>query len=178
VRRFVPLILAALWAAGGCSSSDEQNETAGSSGKAYVGAVEGTEAILGLVSDGAKVAGYASDGKTLSVWLGPSDVQNGLAELKSREGGDFQGAVEFFEGGARGEINIDGAPFSFEAEPATGEAGVYWSKQGESESGWVVSNDGSAKGLKFQSGGLSEAGAPKGSPLSDPNEEPFTSTSP
>lgn len=174
MKRVGLLILAALLVAGCSSPGDPQSEKAGSTGSAFVGPVEGTEVLLGLVSDGEKVAGYASDGKTLSVWLGPSEVENGLAELKSRETGDFQGAVEFFEGGARGELNIDGAPFSFEAVPATGEAGVHWNKEGDSETGWVVSNDGSAKGLKNQSGGLSEAGAPEGSRPTDPDKEPFT----
>jgi hypothetical protein len=37
----------------------------------------------------------------------------------------------------------------------------------------VVSNGGSAKGLKNQNGVLSEPGAPKGSPRIDPDREPF-----
>jgi len=173
LRRLRPVILAALMVAAGCSSSGEPKSGAG--GDAFVGTVEGTDALIGLVFDGEKVAGYASDSMRLSVWLGPSEVENGLAELKSRDTGDFQGAVEFFDGGARGELNVDGAPFSFEAAPATGEGGVFWSKDGDAESGWVVSNDGEARGLKKEGGALSEAGAPKGSARTDPDREPFAS---
>jgi hypothetical protein len=160
LRRFKYLITAALLAAAACGGGEESESRAGA-GESYVGPVDGTEALIGLVFNGRQVAGYVTDGSAISIWLGTSEVTDGLAELRSRSG-DFEGSVEFYEGGARGEVQIEGAPFSFDAAGAEGEAGVYWDDS--SGSGWIVSNDGETKG----------PGERKGSQVTDPAKEPFT----
>jgi hypothetical protein len=155
------LMVAALVAAAGCGGGEEPESGQGGLAGSYVGTVDGTEALIGLVFDGRNVAGYVSDGAAISIWLATSEVSDGLAELRNRSG-DFEGSVELYDGGARGEVQIEGAPFSFEAQPAEGEAGVYWDES--AGTGWVVANDGETRG----------PGERRGSPLTDPVKEPFT----
>ena len=159
LRRLQLLLFAALLTTAGCGGGGG-SQGAGEAAS-YVGPVDGTEALIGLVYDGRNMAGYVSDGAAISIWLGTSPVNDGIAELRSRAG-DFEGSVEFYEGGARGEVQIEGAPFSFDATAAEGDAGVYWDDS--AGTGWVVSDDGQTKG----------PGERAGSRVTDPTKEPFT----
>jgi hypothetical protein len=158
LRRLQLLLFAALLAAAGCGGGEPEGAGAATS---YVGPVDGTEALIGLLYDGRNMAGYVTDGGSISIWLGTSAVSDGVAELRSRAG-DFEGSVEFYEGGARGEVQIEGAPFSFDAAAGKGEAGIYWDES--AGTGWLVSNEGQTKG----------PGERRGSRLTDPTKEPFT----
>lgn len=52
----------------------------------YVGAVEGTEAYLALVTNGREVTGYICDGAQLSMWFAETEIRNEAAELVCRRG--------------------------------------------------------------------------------------------
>ena len=162
-RRIWPLLVLMLLPAGCGGNGSGGSE--GNSGTSYVGPVEGTEALIGLVSDGETVAGHVTDGGSIVVWLGPSPVNEGLGELKARDTGDFEGAVEFYDGGVRGEVQIDGAPFSFDAVVAEGDAGIYWDDEDQVDAAWLVSNEGEVKGP----GGAARQGQKR----TDPNAPPF-----
>ncbi len=88
----------------------------------FVGAVDERNTYIALVSDGERVAGYLCDGEEVSVWLAPTEIEDGQVELVSRSGVSV-GEVGLDSEGGSGEVEIDGATTGFELTPATGDAG-------------------------------------------------------
>jgi hypothetical protein len=143
-----------------CGGDDDDEKAAAVRGN-YAGEVSGTGAYIGLVSNGSKLLGYVCDGKQVSAWLeGP--VTDGKTELTTRAG-EAVGEVNFTASKASGEITVPGASGTFTAELGTGKGGLYRTAEGEpgepvaTETGWVVLNDGSIKGLKSAGGTLRSA---------------------
>jgi hypothetical protein len=152
--------LAAILAAGallaaGCGK-DEEPDTSRAVSTAegtYAGAVDGRGAYIALISDGERVTGYVCDGRKVSRWLAPTDIDNGTAELVSR-GGETLGKATLTADGASGELTLASETHAFSADPATDDAGLYRAAVGEPgkpgfvEAGWIVLADGSVKGVK------------------------------
>lgn len=155
-RRIVGLVAAAALLAG-CgddsdsdstsTTSDSQPPTAG----VFVGAIEGTNAYIALVTDGERLSGgYLSDSKDLSTWLSPADLPDGPAELTARRG-EAVGEASFSGDSASGEVALASGSRSFSAALATGKAGLYRTDSGKagaegySETGWIVLPDGSVR---------------------------------
>jgi hypothetical protein len=148
--RLLSLVLLLLISLPACGGDNETAGTASAPDGTYVGTVEGSEAYMALVTDGAVVQGYLCDGQGLWVWL-EGDVSGGGAELASRRGDDL-GEATFSEEEAAGRVSIDGEEHAFTAQLATGDAGLYRATKGELgepgsvEAGWIVLHDGSQRG--------------------------------
>ena len=140
---------------------DDDDETAAAPTGNYAGEVEGTDAYIGVVSNGSELIGYVCDGKKVSAWVeGP--VSEGTTDLTNRDG-EKVGEVTFTADEATGEVSVPGASGTFTAELGTGEGGLYREAKGEpgspdaTETGWVVLNDGQIRGLKNVGGTLRAA---------------------
>lgn len=141
-----------LGACGGAS----QPATAALSG-AWVGKVDGTDAFIGIASNGEEAMVYVCDGKTITQWFnGPVgadgvDLSAGSARLQAQLADDS----------ATGSITLaDGRAVEFMAARAAGDAGLYRSVETvdaeEWTAGWVVLNDGQLRGLRRSSTGALE----------------------
>jgi hypothetical protein len=167
-----------------------------------VGRVDGSRAYIALVSDGRRLGGYLCDGRTLSVWLEPTRLDDGHAKLRSRRGGAL-GDVALGASSGRGTVRLGGVAHAFAVSRASGRAGLYRAVAGRAETrgaveaGWIVIADGSVRGaanrfidpnsnpivrpapaLAFGDGSVRAPGAsalavrPVGSGFIDPNTEP------
>jgi hypothetical protein len=159
------LVALSLVAAVGCGDDDDDGAGAEAAPAGiFVGTVEGTDAYIGIKSDGEEVGGYLCNGKRgvsedelVSVWLDESDLADGEAELTTREG-EAVGSVTVTDAGVSGEVEIDGESHPFSAEPASGETGIYREARGapgepgSREKGWIVLADGSVRGAKHTGG--------------------------
>lgn len=191
VQSLAPLtaaLLAAI-AVGACGTDEELSEGQVAESEArplvgtYVGTVSDANAYIALNSDGTQVGGYLSDGEQVSIWLAPSDVDDGRADLVARRDGARLGEVILGPQSASGNVEIAGLQHSFSAAPATGEAGLYRKVEGApgepgfEETGWIVLNDGSELGstnLADGSGATRTVPAPERtteSKLADPATE-------
>jgi hypothetical protein len=131
---------------------DDAADSAAAPEGSFVGAVEGSDAYVAVVSNGEEVvAGYLCDGRKVSTWIDRVPVEDGEAELVDRQGQRI-GEVTLDSDSASGEIDVDGETLAFSAERAEGEAGLYreaigtLGKPGSSETGWIVLADGSVRG--------------------------------
>lgn len=121
----------------------------------YVGRVNGTEALIAVVSDGRRIGGYICDGRSTSVWLQAVGATGGGANLVSRTGRTV-GKVRFQGRRATGEVDIAGRRSVFDLVTAEGVAGLYLEGTGtpgaggSTETGWVVLPDGTEVGIKTQ----------------------------
>ncbi|MGH2922985.1 MAG: hypothetical protein ACRDKH_03010 [Solirubrobacterales bacterium] len=130
----------------------EPHGDAAAAASQFVGRVEGTDAYIGLVSDGERLSGYVCDGADVSVWL-EAPLAGSAAELVGRDG-EALGRVELAGARASGEVELGGEAHSFEAKRASlgGGAGLYreasagFPARGSRESGWIVLADGSVRG--------------------------------
>jgi hypothetical protein len=113
----------------------------------FVGELEGTSALIGLVTDGDRVRAYACDGKDIARWFTGS-VKNG--ELDLREGG-LRLQATLTADGATGTLTLaDSSSRTFRLEAVRGDAGLY---QGEAThegvrylGRWVVAEGGAQTG--------------------------------
>ena len=116
-----------------------------------VGAVDGGDLYFALISDGERVVGYVCDDGGIAAWLAPAEIDNGRAQLVSRDGKDM-GEVEIGEDGASGSIEVAGQSLGFDVAPASGDAGVFRAtagaagEAGSAEVGWIKLPDGTIKG--------------------------------
>ena len=171
--------------AAGCGGDDDEGDEARQPAQTkqaaakgvFVGKVSGTDAYIGLKSDGERVGGYLCNGKEgvtgdelVSVWLDESALRDGEGTLRSRKG-EVVGSVAFSAGKASGEVEVAGKRQAFSARPApSGKAGIYQrlaGKRGEpgsAETGAVVLTDGSFRGAKS---GVTQAGSSYIDPVSD-----------
>ncbi len=148
----------------------------------YVGAVEGSDAYIAIISSGSEVAGYLCDSEQVDTYFGKAELSEGVADLTDRDGAQI-GSVTIADGAATGEIDVAGEELSFTAEAAAGEAGFYWEVDREddepvAETGWVVLADGTFRGIRRDFGGGLSAAAnlPVGQPWIDPDPDPIRLT--
>ena len=145
-----------------CGGDDEVDAAAE---RTYVGTVDGTDAYIALVSDGKQVSGYLCDGTPKAVkvcrWLDNAELTGHNAELGERPH-HFLVEARLGDDEAVGEVEPYPKAYSFTAEAASGEAGLYRAN-GEAvrappagsgrpelrsfvEAGWIVLADGTQRG--------------------------------
>jgi hypothetical protein len=146
----------------GCGGDDDETTTntsatpgAGQSTArpgVYVAQVEGTDASVALVTDGSRLSGaYLCIPKETSQWIQPAPFQGGKARLVARRGVSL-GAARFRGKSAKGDVDVPGGSHSFNAQLASGKAGLYRTTSGTanqpgfSETGWIVLPEGSVCG--------------------------------
>jgi hypothetical protein len=128
-----------------CSAPDglalADGDAGGAEAPAYVGAVAGTDAVVGAVSDGARVTFYLCGGpKSLATltrwWRGDVDASGGY-QLSAEDG---EWTVRGHLGGGAGEIHTDdGRTLAFETRAVAGPvAGLYDALDGACHTGAVV----------------------------------------
>lgn len=154
----------------GCSGSDDepvrtiQGDTP--SGIVYVGRVDASNALIGLVAKDDELAGMVCENANASVRLDAVPIQNGAAELK--QDGRVVGTVSVANDLAVGTVAFAGSKRKFIAEPATEDgAGVFRKATGDPAKwdGWVVLNDGTFTGT-------SKAKPTTGRPWIEPDIDP------
>jgi len=122
---------------------------------------------VALVSNDRDMVLYACDGTadmvTMTQWFeGPHD--DGHFELDSTRS-DARAVGDFEADAGHGSILIDDLGFSFELEPAEGDAGLYFDELVDGDTthwgGWIVLPDGSVRGsvLNRKTGDIVPAGA-------------------
>jgi hypothetical protein len=172
-RRWAPLLAlmaAAALSLAGCADNDTEAKPEASPIKAgatvYVGKVDASEANIGLVTQGDKLAGMVCQDANTSLRLDAVPLQNGTAELVAD--GTVVGTVSVAADIAVGTVDFDGSKRKFRTELATGGAGVYRlpsENQDEPWDGWVVLNDGTYTGT-------SKSKPSTGRPWIDPDSQP------
>ena len=137
----------------GCGGGGSSSGTAG----IFVGHVTNTRALIAIVTDGTEVRSYLCDGTP--------DGQLVVAEwFKGQKSGDTINLVsntgivtlnaQVTPGGVTGTVTLPvNQVLSFQAAPATGDAGLYGYKQIHNNTlhwaGWVVLNDGQQAGAQI-----------------------------
>src|SRR5512144_2131285 len=119
----------------------------------YVGAVDGSQAFIGVVISGSDVTAYVCDGTPEAIssmydWFEGS-LENGKFDITSRHLMHLTGAVG--PDGVEGSVRTrDGAAFDYKAPPATGSAGVFrsviWANGTKYVAGWIRLSDGQERG--------------------------------
>jgi hypothetical protein len=137
----------------GCGGDDDDDGGAPPTAGVFVAEVEGTEAQIALVTDGASLGGgFLCVPKGGSSWIRGAPLEDGTVELVARRE-ESLGEATFDGDTASGEVSVAGGPHSFSAELAAGKAGLYRTTSGKagepgfSETGWVVLPDGSVCGV-------------------------------
>jgi hypothetical protein len=155
--RSVLAVLTALTALLVACGDDESD--AASSAQRFAGRVQGTDALIALVYEGANVNGYLCDGNEgkgeLSEWFVASGSGDPIAFVAtSRNGIKISGTTK--PGGIEGTVTfVDGSEKSFSASPATDDAGLYRASAKDSGghnlvAGWILLEDGTQRGYVEQ----------------------------
>lgn len=149
------LVVAAVGCGGAGGGSQAQDAAAAGGEGVFVGAVEGSDTYLALISDGEQVTGYLCDSDQISRWLDSTEIDDDTVELVTRDGEVLGTAQLTDDGGVEGEIDLDGATRAFDLEPASGEGGLYRATvegggQLGAEAGWIVLADGAQRGATNQ----------------------------
>jgi hypothetical protein len=118
----------------------------------FVGNVEGTKASIALVTDGQRLTGaYLCIPRGATSWISPAPLLDDKATLIARRKVTL-GDASFAGDRATGEVTVAGGSRSFNAELATGKAGLYHAtsgttdEPGSTETGWIVLPNGSICG--------------------------------
>ena len=148
-----------------CGGTDDESAVPASH---LVGEVSEVDAFIGVVvrTDGSVLA-YVCDGEKLGMWA-TGDVDGTHAELAATSGsGGID--VDFADGEpASGTVRLpDGRSVSFQADPATGHAGLFRRQTarddgvsgGSQLTGWVVLPDGRTKGTSSDASSTASATA-------------------
>jgi hypothetical protein len=144
-----------------------------------VGQAAGSQAFVGVVSDGATVLAYVCDGKRVSQWFDGRLARRGATRLRNASGAGL--TLQLAAGGATGTVTLKGrSPLRFtltsaRAKTTKGPAGLFERTErlrpvGATESlrvGWIRLNDGRVKGLTERrvSSRVTLATAPASPPL-------------
>ena len=170
VKPLLVLIAAGMLSLAGCADDPAEPEPAASpttsDGAVYVGTVDASEANIGLVVKGDRLAGMVCQDENASLRLDAVTLDEGATELT--QDGEPVGTVSVADDIAVGTVDFDGSKRKFQAEPATGDAGVFRlaaENPDEPWDGWVVLDDGSFTGT-------SKSPPSTGSPWIDPDQEP------
>jgi hypothetical protein len=132
----------------------------------FVGRVEGTDAFIGLSTNGDAVFAYVCDGASAGIadfFSGTAgNASNGALALPADDTSDvlflYTDAAGLLDAMASGKSLVgafqtsDGAVHYFTAEPASGPGAIYRMNEPllggvQSEGGWVVLNDGEIRGF-------------------------------
>jgi hypothetical protein len=136
-------VTSALVAIAGCGGS-----SAPATGS-FVGEIDGTTALVGLVSDGSRVRAYICDSQTIATWFSGT-LRDGQAKLRSRDGRQTL-ALSVDGNHAQGTLTIAGEEHTFSADQAEGKAGIYRAG-GNTPDGqrlqadWIMLADGTQRG--------------------------------
>jgi hypothetical protein len=172
------VLLAGCGGGGGGGSSSTSAATSPSAGAGggkkqatpgvYVGRVQNTNDLIGLVTDGSRVTGaYLCVPNVVGQWVRPAPLRNGKAPLVARRGVAL-GSATFSGNTATGKAQAGGTN-NYSAKLATGKAGIYRTttgsanQPGSTETGWVVLPDGSTCGTTnsvTSGGGFKSQSAP------------------
>lgn len=119
----------------------------------FAGQVEGSNAFIGLVTNGEQLLAFYCDGTTETApilwgWF-RGDLDSKAFDLTSENGDHLTG--EFSANGANGTITLaNGTTLAFQAEPVNEPAGLYRHKEtvdGQGTiSGWIVLANGELRG--------------------------------
>jgi serine/threonine-protein kinase len=128
----------------------------------YVGRVDGGEAAVAIVIDGAEATGYVCDG-VIEAWL---NGRTGTGELALR-GDRGELTARFDRRSASGQVSADGRTWTFTIEQVPPPEGLYRVADSilggaEVSGGWIVLPDGTQVGL------LTVDGRPQPAPMLDP----------
>ena len=172
-RLSAALVAVAAMTLAGCSGSDEEPTPIRtiqgdmSDGVVYVGKVDASSALIGLVTKDDRLAGLICQSANASVRLDSVPMNNGAAKLK--QNGRVVGTVSVAQDLAVGTVAFAGSKRRFIAEPATEKgAGVFRraaDNPGQAWDGWVVLNNGSFTGT-------SRSKPSVGKPWIDPEIDP------
>jgi hypothetical protein len=115
----------------------------------YVGKVNGSNAYIAVITNGDRMSGFFTDGKSQAKWFATAKLEDGKAKLVARDGSPL-GDVRISDQSASGEVTVGISTHTFDAKPATGEAGLFTAeeKRGRNsfEAGWIVLAPGSVLG--------------------------------
>jgi hypothetical protein len=118
----------------------------------FVGNVIGTDGSIALVTDGQRLSGaYLCVPHGETSWISPAPLLDDKARLIARRKATL-GEASFAGDRATGVVAVAGGSRTFNAELATGKAGLYHatsgtaSEPGSSETGWIVLPNGSICG--------------------------------
>lgn len=140
------VVLATAAALAACGGSDN----AVTSARTYVGKVEGTDALIGLVSDGTAAVAYVCDGQDTATWF--RGAQPDARTIQLDAGADGLVAT-LSEQGAEGHVVLAGTRRKFTAVPASPgtPAGLYRAEvpldAGTLIGGWIALASGEVRGL-------------------------------
>ncbi|MDQ3897931.1 MAG: hypothetical protein M3326_11945 [Actinomycetota bacterium] len=152
---FLGLVMAAGVVLTGCGS-DDSDEATSAGIRSYVGTVQGTSALVAVVTDGSRALAYVCDGMpaepqgtapTIQTWFNGGsdgkavDIQQGASRLKLQlTGSAMAGTVTLTDGRT---LNISGVPVE-------GDAGLYRADTsgtaGKGAAGWILAADGQQRG--------------------------------
>jgi len=159
LSRFFGIVLMLLIAA--CSSSNQTQDV-----QHYVGQVEGTDAFIGLVTDGSQITAYVCDGTdtTISIlaWFKGSLSENAFT-LVNDNNLTLTGKID--SGKASGSLSLaDGSQHAFVSEIAEGSAGVFREEKAVNGdvtvTGWIVLPNQEYRGGFIISGSSAIVGGP------------------
>jgi hypothetical protein len=168
-RWLTPLLFmmaAATLSLAGCTDNEPAASPTPAQGTTYVGQVDASKANIGLVVAGDTLAGFVCESANASLRLDAVPLENGTGELM--DDGRVVGTVSVADDVAVGTVEFQGTKHKFQAEPATGDAGVYRraaENPEEAWDGWIVLNDGSYTGT-------SKSKPSSGKPWIDPDIDP------
>ena len=170
-----------------CDSSESNETTARSTSetvRSYVGTVEGTEAFVSVVFDGARALVYVCDGvpadpigtaPTIQAWFNGSsdgttvDVQEPTGRLQ----------LQLTESNMAGTLTLpDGRPVSVSGRSVAtdGDAGLYRAEAsgagGSAVGGWILAADGQQRGGAIDNGGTTKISGVRVLSLSKPTFSP------
>ena len=123
----------------------------------YVGKVEGTDAFIGLVTDGTRITAYVCDGDgtdiNISAWF-KGELSDNSFTLQSVDPLILAG--ELASGKINGTLQLaDGSQHAFMADVVDSPAGVFRQEESENGStvvtGWIVLPNQEYRGGKFSS---------------------------
>jgi hypothetical protein len=115
----------------------------------FVGKLDGTDALVGIVSDTSRVRASICDSQTIATWFSGT-LQDGRAELGSGDGPQTL-ALSLDGNHAQGTHTIAGEEHAFSANPADGKAGIYRTSANTRDrqrlqADWILLTDGTQRG--------------------------------
>ena len=126
-------------------------------------------AYIALISDGDRISGFVTDGNKQAKWFATNELEDGTAELIARDG-SLLGEATVSDDAASGEVTVGLATGTFDAEPATGNTGLFSAaaaaEDDSFEAGWIVLGPGEELGTydTFIDGEFRTQPAPKLAP--------------
>ncbi len=113
----------------------------------FAGAVPGTDAFIGLTTDGATSLSYVCDSKQISTWFkGP--VAGNAIDITAANGNHLKATLAAT--GATGTVTMGGKDFPFTAPSSGPNGGLFRAEQSADGAnlvgGWIVASDGQQRG--------------------------------